>query len=124
MDQLPQSFKDAFYVAEKLGFRYVWIDSLCIIQDTGDWKQEAYKMAQHYQHSTLTIAAMSSKLGLFPKVRTCSNRPPQLTRLPYRDPKGVRKGYFYVYPARELGEEGYSRTLQTSHLLTRAWVFQ
>ena len=37
--QLPQLFLDSFTVAKKLGVRYVWIDSLCIIQE-GDNKRD------------------------------------------------------------------------------------
>jgi len=39
---LPKTFRDAFKIARKLQLRYLWIDSLCIIQDdTVDWEQEA-----------------------------------------------------------------------------------
>jgi hypothetical protein len=32
VDRLPRSFKEAIEVARRLGVRYIWIDSLCIIQ--------------------------------------------------------------------------------------------
>jgi len=32
-DDLPQTFQDAVIVTKELGLRYLWIDSLCIIQD-------------------------------------------------------------------------------------------
>jgi hypothetical protein len=36
--ELPANFRDAITVTRSLGFRYLWIDSLCIIQDTAeDW---------------------------------------------------------------------------------------
>ncbi|CZR67952.1 uncharacterized protein PAC_17851 [Phialocephala subalpina] len=38
MDELPRTFKDAIMVTRQLGFQYIWIDSLCIIQhDKEDW---------------------------------------------------------------------------------------
>jgi hypothetical protein len=36
---LPQTFQDAVVVTRSLGFQYLWIDSLCIIQDSfRDWE--------------------------------------------------------------------------------------
>ena len=35
---LTKTFRDAVHITQYLGFRYLWIDSLCIIQDdTADW---------------------------------------------------------------------------------------
>ncbi|KAI9167872.1 hypothetical protein HJFPF1_04012 [Paramyrothecium foliicola] len=57
-DDLPQVFQDAIELVPKLGFRYLWIDSLCIIQDSvQDWQRESAKMADIYANSTVTIAA-------------------------------------------------------------------
>ena len=43
---LPKTFQDAITVTRKLGFQYLWIDSLCILQDVlEDWEIEASKMA-------------------------------------------------------------------------------
>jgi hypothetical protein len=33
---LPKTFQDAVLMTRRLGIRYLWIDSLCIIQDDGD----------------------------------------------------------------------------------------
>ena len=30
---LPKTFRDAIFLTRKLGIRFIWIDSLCIIQD-------------------------------------------------------------------------------------------
>ncbi|KAH6846943.1 HET domain protein [Chaetomium sp. MPI-CAGE-AT-0009] len=55
---LPLSFKDIVAKAWYLGFRYLWIDSLCIIQDDNDdWEAEAARMAAVYSNATLTFAA-------------------------------------------------------------------
>ncbi|KAF9697948.1 hypothetical protein EKO04_004491 [Ascochyta lentis] len=57
-EELSQTFRDAVHTTRKLGFRYIWIDSLCIIQDSKeDWPAEAATMCDVYQHATLTIAA-------------------------------------------------------------------
>lgn len=59
--ELPQNFRDAIEVTRSLGIRFLWIDSLCIIQDdTNDWEQEAVNMGNVYTHAYLTIAASRS----------------------------------------------------------------
>lgn len=58
---LPKTFGDAVTLTRNLGLRYLWIDSLCIIQDSReDWQIESSKMADIYHNSFLTIAAISS----------------------------------------------------------------
>lgn len=53
--------KDAIAVARRLSLRFLWIDSLCIIQDDiHDWTSESMVMGQIYQHAFLTIAALAS----------------------------------------------------------------
>jgi len=43
--KLCQNFKDAITVTRHLGFQYIWIDSLCIIQDSfDDWDKESAQM--------------------------------------------------------------------------------
>jgi hypothetical protein len=55
---LSRTFQDAITITRELGFRYLWIDSLCIIQDDKkDWERESAKMASIYADSWLTIAA-------------------------------------------------------------------
>ncbi|KAK1778471.1 heterokaryon incompatibility protein-domain-containing protein [Copromyces sp. CBS 386.78] len=59
---LPKTFQDAVDIARKLGQRYLWIDSLCIIQDSEqDWAREASLMAKVYSYAYCTLAALSSK---------------------------------------------------------------
>ncbi|KAF5617597.1 het-domain protein [Fusarium tjaetaba] len=58
---LPKTFQDAITVTRAIGIGFIWIDSLCIIQDDDhDWATEASKMADVYRGSHLTIAASSS----------------------------------------------------------------
>jgi hypothetical protein len=58
MASLPKTFYDAVITTRKLGFDYLWIDSLCIIQDsTEDWAQESANMAAVYSGATVVIAA-------------------------------------------------------------------
>ncbi|KAL0938480.1 het domain protein [Colletotrichum truncatum] len=57
-DLLPKTFQDAIRITRSLGIPYLWIDSLCIVQDDPeDWQEEASKMKDVYAGSILTIAA-------------------------------------------------------------------
>jgi hypothetical protein len=61
-DLLPKSFVDAIEITRRLGFRYLWIDALCISQDNAaDWAEEAPKMALYYGRSALMIAATAAE---------------------------------------------------------------
>ncbi|KAI1281834.1 HET-domain-containing protein [Xylaria sp. FL0933] len=58
LPELPRNFSDAIQVCLRLGIQYLWIDSLCIIQDSDpDWRHEAAQMHLVYQHAVVTIAA-------------------------------------------------------------------
>lgn len=59
---IPRSFRDAIAITKGLGIQYLWIDSLCIIQDdTDDWEREASRMAQVYENAFITIATDAAK---------------------------------------------------------------
>ncbi|EAQ84185.1 hypothetical protein CHGG_10589 [Chaetomium globosum CBS 148.51] len=60
--RLPRNFQDAIEFTRKLGIRYLWIDSLCIIQDDiEDWRYEAAQMGSVYRNATLVISAAKSE---------------------------------------------------------------
>jgi hypothetical protein len=62
--RLSRVFREAMEIAKKLGFSYIWIDSLCIIQDDqADWRVEAATMGDIYYNSDLTVAATKSSDG-------------------------------------------------------------
>jgi hypothetical protein len=61
MESLPALYRDAITITRKLGIKYLWIDSLCILQDVkDDWSREAAKMGDIYRFSYLTIYALSA----------------------------------------------------------------
>ncbi|KAF7920981.1 hypothetical protein EAE99_007833 [Botrytis elliptica] len=61
MEDLSKTFHDAIEVCMKLKIRYIWIDSLCIIQDDKeDWRRESVTMVDVYGSCLLNIAASSS----------------------------------------------------------------
>jgi hypothetical protein len=50
-------YKEAVRVTRAMGYRYLWIDSLCIVQDsTEDWEYEASRMAIVYGNAICNLA--------------------------------------------------------------------
>ncbi|KAL7948730.1 heterokaryon incompatibility domain-containing protein [Trichoderma barbatum] len=89
---LPKTFQDAVTITRELGIRYLWIDSLCIIQgDKSDWATESAKMSGVYQKAYLVIAASGAenpKEGCFSQRRRCSTS----VEVPYYSPEGQAAG--------------------------------
>ena len=105
LNTLPALYRDAVTITRKLGVSYLWIDSLCIIQDSHeDWIAEATKMGDIYRNSHLTISALSAKDC---HQQLLSERPSACNAL--KDAGGVKsKGEIF----------------RTAPLLQRAWVVQ
>lgn len=72
--ELSRTFRDAIDFAYRLGFIYIWIDSLCIVQDSAeDWRHEGGRMDSIYANASLTLAAtrsMDSTQGCFSSSRS------------------------------------------------------
>lgn len=68
-DQLPATIQDSVVVTINLGLQYLWVDALCIVQDSPeDWSREADKMCDVYQGCSVSLvasAASNSGEGLF-----------------------------------------------------------
>ncbi|KAF2027689.1 HET-domain-containing protein, partial [Setomelanomma holmii] len=61
IDELPVTFQHAVRITLRLGPSYLWIDSLCIVQDSvSDWTYESANMGDIYRGSLCTIVAMQS----------------------------------------------------------------
>jgi hypothetical protein len=120
LGDLPRSFQEAVSTVRKLGIQYLWIDSLCIIQDSKkDWEIESSQMTYVYGGSLINIAAAASNDctgGLF------RNRPPHysgpnLLSVPSRN--GVSILHYQLYDPNLWNSE-----VETAKLNTRAWVVQ
>lgn len=62
--RLSKTFTESIIIAKQLGIRYLWIDSLCIVQnDNEDWSRESKKMSSIYGCSTINIAASGARDG-------------------------------------------------------------
>lgn len=61
MSSLPLTFQDAVAVTRSIGLAYLWVDALCIIQDSiEDRDTEVAAMAQIYQNASVVIMAASA----------------------------------------------------------------
>ncbi|KAI9731520.1 MAG: hypothetical protein M1834_004640 [Cirrosporium novae-zelandiae] len=61
---LTKTFQDAVIISWKLGFEYIWIDSLCIIQDDRtDWEEQSAQMETIYQNAIFAICANHARDG-------------------------------------------------------------
>jgi hypothetical protein len=64
--KLSKTFRDAIMITQRLDIKYLWIDSLCIIQDSADdWLRESGRMQHVYSNSFLNIAASAAPDGRF-----------------------------------------------------------
>jgi Heterokaryon incompatibility protein (HET) len=124
LTELPNTFRDAVLVTRKLGIRYLWIDSLCIIQgDKTDWEMESSRMAGVYSNAYVNLAASSSRDcrgGLFRdgRARYLEIR---------REDEGSINYQVFVRLGLEAGHRSclhiWAHSLSTP-LLDRAWVYQ
>ncbi|KAI8634126.1 HET-domain-containing protein [Xylariaceae sp. FL1651] len=128
---LPQNFWDAVRVCECLGFQYLWIDSLCIVQDSPeDWKHEAGTMHLVYKHAQATIvaaAATSSRDGFL--IRQTRMTP--AVKIAYASSSSTASSSSSTEPARPsmvlypYSEEGQaSFAYADTPWNTRGWTFQ
>ncbi|KAH8896977.1 hypothetical protein GQ53DRAFT_680702 [Thozetella sp. PMI_491] len=61
-EDLPATFRHAVVVARQLGIRYLWIDSICIVQGPGgDFSTEATSMETVFNSAICVLAASSSQ---------------------------------------------------------------
>ena len=120
LDGLPKTFQDAVNITRRLGLRYLWIDALCIIQDSSsDWVKESGRMHLVYRNSYITIAAAAAtdaKGGLFKTRNPLKIVPCQIKH----DDNGRSEFLVSTYETEE-EERGILKSLV---LFTRAWVFQ
>jgi len=120
MGALPKTFQDAIIVTRKLGKRYLWIDSLCIIQygdNLEDWKKESKRMGVVFSNAYCTIAATSAK----DPTRGFLTRP--ITQYP--EPQYVKihtSSYGPVYISRVVDD--FHGDVETGILNQRAWALQ
>jgi len=113
---LPPKYQDAIKIARKLacyGVEYIWIDSLCIIQDSKeDWMSESALMGEVYYHSFCNLGATATfgSRGFLTKAHPHALRDPLIQVDSHYITIPEPTGWFHHFEAEELN--------------TRGWVFQ
>ncbi|KAM6534508.1 hypothetical protein FALCPG4_004142 [Fusarium falciforme] len=125
--ELSCVFRDTIWLCKQLGVQYVWIDSLCIIQDdAGDWEIESAKMADYYSQAHLTVAAESSMNGTIPFLQ---ESPDRWQRMIYSAPDQDGHALTFAFQehfSNEAFHRGPYNYWKDGHniLPTRAWTLQ
>lgn len=118
VNHLPRTFRDAIETTRALAVDYIWIDSLCIIQDDVlDWREELSHMCEVYGGSYINIAAYSAinpDQGAFTKPDHFVDAFQTLVSISEQ-----RYAYDFHHPWRS-----YHHAVEDSHLSTRAWTLQ
>ena len=120
---LPKKFRDAIILTRSLGLRYLWIDSLCIIQDSvDDWTKEANSMADVYENSVCTIAA-AGEVNIDPS--DCFQTQNPLLHNWCKIAGSVDNGIFVrAYCSKGLEATLHSSLIEHAALRGRGWIFQ
>ena len=125
LDELPATLRDVIIICRRLGFEYVWIDALCIVQDSidaEDWIRESANMENIYGGAALTIAASAAK-STADGILSASLPPFELNcALPYNLGDG-QIGTVYVIPYKMAGSPFVSK-VDPEPLERRAWCLQ
>ncbi|KAF5646153.1 tol [Fusarium sp. NRRL 52700] len=120
IETLDPNFRDAVDITHRMGIKYLWIDSLCIMQRTQEWEEESGDMGLVYARAKVVISATASKNSeggcykskdLFPyDCVLCSKWTSSLV---------VRSPIKYPDLVKLFGEK-----VDRSFLATRGWTFQ
>jgi hypothetical protein len=122
ISELPCTFQDAINICQALSIRYLWIDSLCIVQDNkNDWEIHVELMAQIYRNAYITLGAGASSDddgGFFNEAKD-SNLQPHCFTL------NTEGKEYNIYIRRSLPHPNEdSPSDPEMPLMTRGWVFQ
>ncbi|KAK4640932.1 hypothetical protein QC761_608050 [Podospora bellae-mahoneyi] len=136
VDCLSKVFQDAIVYTRRLGVEYIWIDSLCIIQDSKeDWEAESATMAEIYSRSYCNLSATADRCqeeGLFHPRQKLQFSHERVTfdwvGVPFTTDDGKlsdcsapsfhRQDYVLYDP------NFWTRRVDQQELFTRGWVFQ
>ncbi|KAI0465784.1 HET-domain-containing protein [Xylaria cf. heliscus] len=122
-EDLPRTFQDAVWLAYQLGIQFLWIDSLCIVQDDpDDWAQESATMHNVYNNSFVTIAASratESSEGFLGNRIEKSYVP-----VPFHSERIAGEVLAFSLPLNHVADPERSVWMEHEPLSHRAWAFQ
>ena len=117
IEKLSATFQDAIGATRQLGLCYLWIDALCIVQDSReDWMTHAPQMASIYSQSYVNFAATDSadSNGGFYRQRGVVE--PFQAKI---DWKGIIADDYSCYLT-----DPWTRYMKSMPIMVRAWIFQ
>ncbi|KAF2805765.1 HET-domain-containing protein, partial [Mytilinidion resinicola] len=125
---LTTTMRDAISIVRSMGLRYLWLDVLCIVQDSKeDWLAESAKMADVYRSAILTLAVADAEdhtEGIFrPREAHCV-RPVRFEdfRMPRRERSWFDgEGALYIVPSSHQVAKGIR---PRGPLDSRGWILQ
>ncbi|KAI9866181.1 MAG: hypothetical protein M1813_001742 [Trichoglossum hirsutum] len=123
---LPKTLQDAVTCTRNLEYRYLWVDSLCIIQDDPeDMAREIATMPSVFGEASVTICAASAtdcKQGFLENRPHSSANDTYRWMLPFRSPQGKKGTILLSY---NRGRGGYAiNVIPDEHICTRGWTLQ
>lgn len=114
LESFPRTFRDAINVTRTLGFQYLWIDSLCIVQGPqGDFDTEGKRMEDVFSHAYCVLAASSATGQGDGFLKSMQQRNSVAIRRPGKDP---------VYICEFM--DNFEEHVLNSRLNQRGWVLQ
>jgi len=126
VDRLSKTFQDALSLTLGLGMRYIWIDSLCIVQDDpDDWEHESRLMHEVYKNASCNLSASGfgdGAEGFMPQQRGIDSEPVPVT-LRYQKPNSksivdAPADTYYLIHAAPWDD------MRSSPIFLRAWTLQ
>ncbi|KAI1423793.1 heterokaryon incompatibility protein-domain-containing protein [Xylaria sp. FL1777] len=127
VSKLPKTYQHALTVAHELGFQYIWIDSLCILQDEKnkqDWEEQSKLMGSIYSHAVCNIAATwasDGRDGCFSTNDPFGREPTRITLSPSLDLclESTSSQQYHLWQ-----EDSYHEDIIAAPLNQRGWVVQ
>jgi hypothetical protein len=128
LDSLPPTFHDAVLATRELGFKFLWIDCICIVQDDeDDWNREVANIQHVFANAAITLSALESddtNGGLFRPRSDCVTSPVQISiRVPKQfrgiEFSPVHQTCFFVLPV-----QGEKQLFKPGPMQSRAWTLQ
>lgn len=125
LGDLPQNFRDAIQMCRWVDIRYLWIDSLCIIQQgansEGDWNDHVKLMLYIYENCDLCIATAAA--GSATENAFKSRNPNSITPIAIDSPP-VNAPYESPEPHLLIEIDHDVRGHRNAPIASRAWVLQ
>lgn len=119
---LPANFQDAISLTRNLGLVFIWIDSLCIIQDSpSDWVHESPMMGKVFASAYCVVAATASANSAGGCFRT---RDPKSTDANSRLLMSLSQLRCYVTSSNPSVRSLFHTRVDPAPLNKRAWAFQ